>query len=351
MEFEYKKNMNDVVTRHGRLWTKNFTNKILVKIDIDGLDTVDFHTNLMKYAPDYKKMFSCYKEFYRKRAKILDDSIPVARASIGSAALSHYFGGEVQFTPGGAFSKPIINDLKSFDFSVLKYNPDNKWIKYQIEMVKYFTENAKGLFPVCITEVLMGLLWAEYLLGERMYTDIYDNPKLLMELVEKSINFSIKYIDEQRKYIEKYRGGVFEMFEVWLPGSQIWNGMDTYANCSPNVYLKFGKPFFEEIGKYYDGQWMHMHSNALYLVKEVSKTKYISGISIWDDFNAPRGFDKLDEIYKDANGIPLHIFCTKEELLSGMKDKTLKRNVYYWCNSGVKTIEEANEIMERVYEY
>jgi len=206
--------MDDAVTRYGRLWTGNFTNKILVKTDVDGLDTVDFHTNLMKYAPDYKKMFNCYKEFYRKRAKVLDDSIPVARASISSAALSHYFGGRVQFTPGGAFSRPIINDLKGFDFNSLEYNPENKWIKYQMEMFKYFSKNADGLFPVCITEVLMGLVYAEYLLGKRMYTDIYDNSKLLMKLILKSIDFNIKYIDEQRKYIEKYRDGVFEMFEV-----------------------------------------------------------------------------------------------------------------------------------------
>jgi hypothetical protein len=350
-KFKYKRNMADVVERHGKLWTKNFTNKILVKIDIDGLDTIDFHTNFMKYAPDYRKMFSCYKEFYRKRKDLLDDSVPVARASIGSAALSHYFGGEVQFTPGGAFSRPIINDLKNFDFSILDYNPNNKWIKYQMEMIKYFNKEADGLFPVCITEVLMGLLWTEYLLGEKTYTNIYDNPELIMKLLEKSVEFNIRYVDEQRRFIDKYDDGVFEMFEVWLQGNQIWNCMDTYGNCSPDVYLKFGKPFFEEIGRYFGGQWMHMHSNALYLVKEVAKTKFISGISIIDDFNAPRGFEKLDEIYEDANGIPLHIFCTKEELISGMKDKTLKRNIYYWCNSGVKTIKEANEIMQRVYEY
>jgi len=350
MKFEYKKNIDDVVTRHNKLWRKNFTNKILVRIDIEGLSIVDLDINLMQYVPDYKKIFSLYKDFHKRRASILDDSLPVARASLGSAALSQFFGGKIEFTSGGAFSRPVIDDLKSFDFTSLEYDPENKWIKYQMNMVKYFTENAKGLFPVCVSEMLMGLVGAE-LLCKTIYTDIYVNPKLLMKLIEKTVDFYIKYTDEQRKYIEKYRGGFFEMFDVWLPGNQIWNGIDTYGNCSPDVYLKFGKPFYEEIGKYYGGQWMHMHSNALHLVKEVAKTKYISAISIFDDFNSPRGFDKLDEIYRDANGIPLHILCTKEELLLGMKDKTLKRNVYYWCTSGVKTVKEANEIMEKVYEY
>ncbi len=30
---------------------------------------------------------------FKKRAKLLDDFVPIARASIGSSALSHYFEG------------------------------------------------------------------------------------------------------------------------------------------------------------------------------------------------------------------------------------------------------------------
>jgi hypothetical protein len=352
MKFEYKKNIDDVVTRHSKLWSGNFTDKILVKIIAWELGSpLSFMEELMKSSVDYKKMFDCYKEWYKKGAELLDDSIPVARASFGSAALSHYFGGEAQFTPGGIYSKPMISDLKSFDFSKLNYNPENKWIKLQMEMMEYFVKNAKGLFPVSITEVLMGLQFPDLLLGQQMYIELYDNPKLIMKMIDKSIEFNIKYIDEQRKYIERYRDGVFEMFEVWLPGNQIWNTVDVYGNCSPGMWEKFGKPYYEEIGKYYGGMWMHMHSNALHLVKEVANTKYVTGISIWDDFNAPRAFDNLEEIYKDANGIPLHIFCTKDELLSGMKNKTLKRNIYYWCVFGVEEVKEANEIMEMVYEY
>ena len=79
MEFSYKKNMAQVVQRHQKLWTRNFTDKILVKVDVDGLSTVDFHiVGVMHHAPDYEKMFNAYKDFYAQRADILDDSIPVA---------------------------------------------------------------------------------------------------------------------------------------------------------------------------------------------------------------------------------------------------------------------------------
>jgi hypothetical protein len=351
MGFKYKVKMRDVVERHKNLWGKTYGNKILVKIDIDDMKTLDQHMNLVLYSPDYKKMYSLYDDFYRKRKDIYDDSIPVARASFGSAALSHYFGGEVEFTPGGAFTRPLIKDIKKFDIKKLEFNKDNFWIKKQIEMVKFFSMKSEGLFPVCVTEVLMGLVWAEYLLGENVYYYIYDEPGLLSVLLEKSVEFNIRYIEEQRKYISPYKNGIFEMFEVWLPGNQIWNSIDTYGNCDINVYKKFGKTFIEEIGKHFGGQWMHMHSNAIHLFKEVANTKYISGISIMDDLNAPRGFEMLDEIMKDSNGIPIQVFCNKEELLLGIENNNLKNNVYYWCSEGVKTIDEANMIMERVYDY
>jgi len=35
--------MDDIVARHKKLWTRNFTDKILVKINIDDLYTVDFY--------------------------------------------------------------------------------------------------------------------------------------------------------------------------------------------------------------------------------------------------------------------------------------------------------------------
>ncbi len=92
----------------------------------------------------------------------MDDSVPVGSASLGSA-VSHYFGGEIEFLSLGAYSIPIDKSLKELDFSKIKYNPKNKWIKHQIEMIKYFVENSEGLFPVTTTEIIMGLVFVDFL--------------------------------------------------------------------------------------------------------------------------------------------------------------------------------------------
>ncbi|MHB8280591.1 MAG: hypothetical protein ACYDIA_23545 [Candidatus Humimicrobiaceae bacterium] len=57
MDFEYKKNMDEVVGRK-KLWTKNFASKILAKIDVGSLNTVDIHMDMMKNSHDYKKIFN-----------------------------------------------------------------------------------------------------------------------------------------------------------------------------------------------------------------------------------------------------------------------------------------------------
>lgn len=344
--FSYKKNMEETVLRHEKMWTGKMRDGILLKVDVEGLDTMDFAMEQISNAPDIPKLFNAYKEYYAKRQDLLDDSIPVARGSFGSGAITHFFGGEVHWTPGGAYSTPIVDDPDSFDFSRLQYNPDNEWVQKQLNIIKYFVEQAEGLFPVCITEVILGLNFAEFVRGTNIYYDLYDRPEFVHGLLRESVKFNKRLVEEQRKLIPKYKGGVFDMFEVWLPGNQIWNSVDAYGNCSAEHYRTFGKNYYEEFGGIFGGNWMHMHSSALRLVKEVANTRYISCISISDDINAPRGFDQIEEIAKNAGSIPLNIFCTKDELVDGIEKKTLKKNVYYWVTKGVATIKEANELVE-----
>lgn len=44
-------------------------------------------------------------------------------------------------------------------------------------MIDYFNKKANGLFPICITEVIIGLNWVLSLSGGNTYFDLYDNPE------------------------------------------------------------------------------------------------------------------------------------------------------------------------------
>ena len=52
-----------------------------------------------------------------------------------------------------------------------------------------------------------------------------------------------------------------------------------------------------------------------------------------------------------TGGIPLQISCRKQAFLTSLEQGALPRNVMYWIDSGVGSVEEANAIMEKVHRY
>jgi hypothetical protein len=117
------------------------------------------------------------------------------------------------------------------------------------------------------------------------------------------------------------------------------------------MFVRLGKYHLQKIIDYFGCGWLHMHNSHLHLLEEVVDIKGLVGIGILDDPRQEKCFGRLREIQCITRDIPLQISCNKEEFLSSLMSGTLPRNVMYWIDSGVKTIEEGNEIMEKVYEY
>jgi hypothetical protein len=94
-----------------------------------------------------------------------------------------------------------------------------------------------------------------------------------------------------------------------------------------------------------------MHNQAMHLLADVVRLKGLVGIGLLDDPGEPRCFPRLGRIKETTRGMPLQINCSKAELLAGLESSSLPRNVMYWVDSGVDSVDEANRIMEMVRSY
>jgi len=347
---KFKKNLGEAIKRNRKLWGGDFRRGILAKIDTDDINTFDTWMKPLKFAPDYKKIFKVWDNDFKKREFLLDDSIPCARVSLGSSAFGGFLSGDIKFTSTfGGMSSPILENPS--EVSKLKIDTDNKWYKLQIEAVKYFSKKAAKLFAVSPTETIDGLNFAENILGPRVYTDILDYPNEMRRIFDFALEFNIKLIEDQLKYISKYENGIISMDEEWMPGKSVWMSVDANGNCSAELFRKTGKEYFVKMIEYFGGGKVHIHSNGHHLIEELVDIKNLFCIEIGDDVGLPRNFPRLKEIIKKTKRVPLKIACTKEELIDGIKNKSLPGNVMYWVRSGVKSIGEANKIVELVYDY
>jgi hypothetical protein len=345
---KYKKNLEEVIRRNRRLWNREAGGEVLAKIDLDGNGSMAAWERALTpgVCPDHRKMFQVFIEHFQRREYLLDDAMPTARPNIGDSAFGGYAGAEVVFREAGGYAKPFLKDIK--DFTRLRYDPQNPWIRHLEESTRYFASAAEGLCATSIIETMDGLNFAENIYGSGIFLELYDHPKELLKLFDFACEFNIRLIELQRRYIRKHEGGYFDLHEAWLPGDCVWLSIDAWGHCSPQAFHELGRQHLQEMINHFGSGWLHMHNSHLHLLDEVVTVKGLAGIGILDDPNREPCFGRLERIQKVAGGIPLQISCNKQEFLAALERKTLPGNVMYWIDAGVQSVEEGNRIMERV---
>ena len=348
----FKPHLNDIVERHRKLWSREMPDGILARLDPAEVKLLD----PLSFAPDIPAMALAWEDNYRARKAVEDDLLPVARVSFGSSAYGAYLGAEVTFTGGAGWSKPSLPDYSQIEhIGVLEYTPGAvEWQNRQREACHYFVEAARGKFALCETEPMEGLNLVEVLRGSATYTDLYDHPDELRQLMDFGGDFNIRFTKMQRAILSpclRYQDGIFSLFRIWLPGQPAWLSVDAYGLCSPAVFRRFGLEYLQRTIDYFSGGWVHMHASGVHLLPLIKQLKPLLGIGIADDPNQPRAFEKLDEIRAITGDIPLQIDCTAEELEQGMKDRSLPGGTMYMVKSGIETVDQANRLMEKVRDY
>jgi hypothetical protein len=347
----YKKNLGDVISRNRMLWNREATGKILAKIDLEQGGTMRMWERALApgTCPDYRKMFDVFLRDFEQRELLRDDAMPTARPNIGDYGFGAYVGAEVIFGEGGAYAKPFLSSLT--DVKALRFDPENQWVRLLEESTRYFAERAEGLCATSIIETTDSLNFAENVFGSNIFLEIYDHPHELLELFDFAYEVNIRLIDLQRKYIQKFEGGYFDLHEEWLPGECVWLSVDAWGHCSVQDFRRLGKHHLQRIIDHFGTGWLHMHNSHLHLLEEMATVKGLVGIGILDDPRQVPCFERLESIREVTGSIPLQINCRKEQFLASLEQGTLPRNVMYWIDSGVASVDEANAIMERVHEY
>ncbi len=347
----YKKNLDQVIERNRKLWSREAAGLVLAKIDLDEGGTMRMWERALApgICPDYRKMFEVFRQDFQKRELLLDDAMPTARPNFGDYGFGAYVGAEVVFGQGGACARPFLSSLQ--EVGSLRFDPENPWVRLLEEATRYFAQAAEGLCATSIVETCDGLNFAENVFGSGIFLEIYDHPRELLELFDFAYELNVRLIELQRRHIRKSGGGYFDLHEEWLPGDCVWLSIDAWGQCSPQDFRRLGKPHVQKMVDRFGTGWLHMHNSHLHLLEEASSLKGLAGIGILDDPKQVPSFERLRAIQAVAGDIPLQINCRKDRFRACLEDGSLPRNVMYWIDSGVESVEEANAIMEKVRQY
>lgn len=348
---KYKQNLQEVIRRNRRFWNREATSGILAKIDLEAGETMRMWEQALApgTCPDYRRMFDVFLRAFQRREFLRDDAVPTARPNLGDYGFGAYVGAEVVFGEGGAYAKPCLSSLEKV--KDLRFDLENPWVRLLEESTRYFAQAATGLCATSIVETCDGLNFAENVFGSGIFLEIYDHPRQLLELFDFAYELNVRLIELQRRYIRKFDGGYFDLHEQWLPGDCVWLSIDAWGSCSAQDFRRLGKAHVQMMVDHFGSGWLHMHNSHLHLLEEAAGLRGLLGIGILDDPKQVPCFERLGAIQQVTGDLPLQINCRKEPFLAQLEAGTLPRNVMYWLDSGVGSVEEANAIMERVHAY
>jgi len=344
----YKPFLDQSIERFGMLWAREAQDRILVKIDIQDpeMPTV---MRAMAEVPDYRKMVDEWEKGFALNRDIADDNLPVVYGELGGYILGGFFGAQVTWGAGGAYSLKLIDDMTRWR-DYLIFNEQNRYFQMHMDYLNYLAERAEGKFGFTEMITIDGLNFLDCVRGGDAYTDIFDYPEEAVHIMDFASDLNIWLVREQRKRIPRYRDGRYNFYQIWTPGETIFISVDAYGQCGPEVFEKFGRKYVQRLIDEFHGGWLHVHSDAMRLIPHYVTLKGLTAIGLEDWIKPPRAIEHIDEIRDMAGDIPMMINITKMELLQMMEAKSLPGNVLYWV-SDVCDVEEANRIAQQAYAY
>ncbi len=348
MSIYYKPNINKSIERFKKLWSREALDRILVKIDIQDpkFPTV---INAMAKVPNYGKIVDEWEKGFELNKDIDDDNLPVVYGELGGYIIGGFLGADVRWGTGGAYSEKLINNMKDYK-KYLNFDENNKYYKMQISYTKYLAKGSEGKFGFTEMITIDGLNFLDCLRGGDAYTDVYDYPKEIVDIMSFGSDLNIKLVKTQREFVKKYKDGRFNFYGIWTPGETIFISVDAYGHCSPEIFEKFGRKYVQRMIDEFNGGWLHLHTDAIRLLPNYVTLDNLIAIGFEDWIEPPRGIKHIDEIIEITGDIPLMINIRRDELLEMIDSKILPGNVLYWV-SGIRSVDEANKVAEIAYNY
>jgi hypothetical protein len=344
----YKPSIDESVERFRSLWDRDARDRILVKIDMQDPSTPTV-MNAMARVPDFAKVVDEWEKGFALNTDVRDDNLPIVYGDLGAYIFGGFLGAAVSWGTGGAYSEKLIADMKDYR-SYMRFDKTNTYYTLQLDYLRYLKERSRGKFGFTEMLPIDGMNFLDCVRGGAAYTDVYDHPREVDELLDFASDLNVRFVKDQREIIETYKGGRFSPYALWTPAKSVFISVDAYGQCGPEVFERHGRKYVQRLIDEFGGGWLHVHSDAKRLLPNYVTMKGLIAIGLEDWIKPPRALDHLDEIVEITGDIPLMINVTREELLGKIESRTLRGNILYWV-SGIRTAKEANRVAEIAYGY
>ena len=250
---------------------------------------------------DPERMVLRYHSFCKNHI-FLGESFPNMETHFGPGSTAAYLGSEVKFKEDTIWFEPCIDEDTDWeDVPELKFDPENKWLKKHLEVVKGCRKYAGDDFCLDMPDLMENVDVLSSLRGAQpLMMDMIEDPDSIAERVEQVTKAYFPIYDAFYDLVKGPEGGnSYSCFQIWAPGRMAKVQCDASAMMSTDFFNEFVWESLKQQTEKLDYAMYHLDGPGA--IRHVDKLMEIPGIKAlqWTPGDAgPDGtYEEWDKIY------------------------------------------------------
>ncbi len=230
-----------------------------------------------------ERIIKRYRQFCKNHL-FLAESFPNLNVDFGPGSLASYLGSDIGFKEDTVWFKECLSDWEGVE--EFRFDPESKWFKKHIELVKECRKIAGDDFYVDMPDLMENVDVLASMRGvQNLLFDMIDEPELIGERVKQITDIYYEYFDRFYDIIKDEEGGnAYTVFQIWGPGKTVKLQCDLSALMSPDQFREFILESLKEQAAKADCVLYHLdgpdaikHMDALMEVEEIDALQWTSG--------------------------------------------------------------------------
>lgn len=232
---------------------------------------------------DPQRIVDRYRFFCDTHA-FLGESFPNLNVDFGPGSLAAYLGSEIGFKEDTVWFNKCLDGWDGVP--KLQFDPENKWFKKHINLVKSCRELAGNDFYVDMPDLMENIDVLASLRGaQETLFDLLDEPEKVGERIQEVTDVYYDYYDRFYDAIKDEEGGnAYTVFQIWGPGRTVKLQCDFSAMMSPEDFRKYIQPSLKTQSENVDHVLYHLdgpqaikHMDALMEIDGIDALQWTSG--------------------------------------------------------------------------
>lgn len=232
---------------------------------------------------DPQRIVDRYRFFCDTHA-FLGESFPNLNVDFGPGSLAAYLGSEIGFKEDTVWFNKCLDGWDGVP--KLQFDPENKWFKTHINLVKSCRELAGNDFYVDMPDLMENIDVLASLRGaQETLFDLLDEPEKVGERIQEVTDVYYDYYDRFYDAIKDEEGGnAYTVFQIWGPGRTVKLQCDFSAMMSPEDFRKYIQPSLKTQSENVDHVLYHLdgpqaikHMDALMEIDGIDALQWTSG--------------------------------------------------------------------------